>query len=394
MPFTKKHLLLPVVAAVVCAAAAGVLAETKTWNYMPSAKTGTQAFIAAHPGWDGRGVAVAILDTGIDAFAPGLRQTSTGQVKLIDVRDFSTEGDWKTALAELDESGTAEAPVFATEDGLLLRGAGNLSVPPVTGDVEFPVYIGVIAEKNFVNNPSVNDLNDDGDTGDKFGFIAYAAPRDAVEEALGLGKGYEMLTDLNETARETVARERLSDRVWVVVVDTDGNGDLADEKILRDYHVNYDSFALAADNAPDSRALMAWELNVIANEDHLGQPLPPTVEFHFDDGGHGSHCAGIAAGYRISGQEGLNGGAPGAWLISLKLGDNRLAGGATRTSSMKKAYEYAASFEERYGIPVVVNMSFGIASVEEGDDSMGGWLDDLLAEHPTLYCCTSAGKSL
>ena len=371
---------------------AGTDADPKTWNYMPSSETGTQAFITTNPTYDGRGVAVAILDTGIDAFAPGLLQTSTGQTKLIDVRDFSTEGDWETFIAVRDESGTDDAPVFATEDGLLLRGAQNLPVPPAGDAVGYPVYIGEIAEKDFVNNSDVNDLNDDGDTSDHFGFLVYAADRAAVEKALGIGAGYEMLSSLNDPAKKTVATERLSSHVWVVIVDTNGNGDLSDEKMLRDYRINYDAFSLASDNNPDSRSLMAWEVNVITNEDHLGAPEAPTVEFHFDDGSHGSHCAGIAAGFEVSGQEGMHGGAPGAWLLSLKLGDNRLAGGATRTSSMKKAYEYAASFEEKYGIPVVINMSFGIASVEEGDDAMGGWLDDLLADHPTLYCCTSAGN--
>ena len=87
-------------------------ADQKTWNYMPSAETGTQIFRAEHPTWDGRGVAVAIFDTGVDAFAPGLLETSTGQTKLIDVRDFSTEGDFETAVAERDASGTEAAPVF------------------------------------------------------------------------------------------------------------------------------------------------------------------------------------------------------------------------------------------------------------------------------------------
>jgi len=140
---------------------------------------------------------------------------------------------------------------------------------------------------------------------------------------------------------------------------------------------------------------------VRSNESQLGAPEAPTVELHSDGGAHGSHCAGIAAGFQVSGQDGLDGVAPGAWLISCKLGDNRLAGGATRTESMKKAYEYAQAFGERFGLPVVVNMSFGIGSVEEGgigsveerDDAMGKWLDDFLAEHPDFYVCTSAGNA-
>jgi len=365
----------------------------RAWQFLPADDIGAPAFHAAHPGWDGRGVVVAILDTGVDAFAPGLLKTSAGQTKLIDVRDFGTEGDWETAAAELDSSGTDTAPVFADADGLLLRGAADLPVPPATGPDARPVFMGVVTEKYFVDSHDVHDLNDDGDTTDRFGFIVYQAQRDAVEAALGVGAGYEFLQELNETAAATVAKERSSQRVWLVVMDTDGNGDLSDEQVLRDYRVNHDSFTLGADDAPDSRSLMAWNLNVRTNEDHLGAMTPPTVEFHFDDGAHGSHCAGIAAGFAVSGQDGLNGVAPGAWVISLKIGDNRLSGGATRTSSMKKAYEYAAAFEEKWGLPVVVNMSFGIDSVEEGDDAMGKWLDDLLADHPTLYVCTSAGNS-
>jgi len=114
-------------------------------------------------------------------------------------------------------------------------------------------------------------------------------------------------------------------------------------------------------------------------------------EFHFDAGGHGTHCAGIAAGRNVWNQETMDGAAPGAFLISCKIGDNRLAGGATRTASMKKAYEHAVAFGERWGLPVVVNMSFGVNSVEEGDDAMGRWLDELLADHPDFYVCTSAG---
>ncbi|MCB1185110.1 S8 family serine peptidase, partial [bacterium] len=392
VPFSRLIALLGLVAVLAAAAATAVAAEApKTWHFLPATETGADAFRAADPARDGRGVVVAILDTGIDAHAPGLQRTTTGETKLIDVQDFSTEGHWETAAAVLDSSGTAATPVYATADGLLLRGAHALPVPPTT-DAAYPVHIGVISEGDFLNNPGVHDLNDDGDTGDRFGFVVYAAPRADVEAALGVGAGYEFLRGLNETAAATVARERQSTHVWLVVVDTDGNGDLADETPLRDYRVNHDVFALASDNAPDSRALMAWEVNVRANSDQLGAPLPPTVEFHFDDGSHGSHCAGIAAGFEVGGQKDLHGAAPGAWLMSLKIGDNRLSGGATRTGSMKKAYEYAAAFEEKWGIPVVINMSFGINSVQEGDAAMEGWLNDLLAEHPTLYVCTSAGN--
>ena len=266
-PAVRPILLAAAVAAAVAAAAtvavilvvAPVLASPagEGWNYLPNDDIGAVDFKAAHPLFDGRGVVIAILDTGVDAFAPGLEHTATGQTKLIEARDFSGQGDWEVALAESDTAAGA-ATIFKTEDGLQLSGATQLAVPPAPDDESaYPVYIGVIEEGQFQNS-RVHDLNDDGDNSDRFGFLCYLADRDAVEQELGLGAGYELLSGMNETARQAVASARRSTKVWLVVVDTDGNGDLTDEVILRDYHVGHDSFRLGNRNAPDSRTLMAW----------------------------------------------------------------------------------------------------------------------------------------
>ena len=368
---------------------ASALAEApadESWTYLPVGDIGTAAWRAEHPTWDGRGVVVAILDTGVDELAPGLQTISTGGHKVLDARDFTPEGDWEVVEAEFADG------IYTHPDGPILEGAGDLSVPPIDDDPLRPVYMGLISERQFINNGDVSDVNDDGDTTDTFAFLVYAAERDAVESALGIGAGLELLSGLNETAATSVARERSSRLVWLVAVDTDGDGRIDDEKLLRDYHVAWDVFALQSPNVPDSRSMMAWTVTVRDDEDWLGRFASPTVEFHHDTGAHGSHCAGISTGNDVSGQDGLDGVAPGAWLISCKLGDNRLSGGATRTESMKKAFEHAVEFGERYGLPVVVNMSFGINSVEEDDDAIGGWLDELLADNPGFYVCTSNGN--
>ena len=67
---------------------------------MPVASTGMNGFRRAHPTIDGRGVLIAILDSGLDPGIAGLRTTSTGQNKVLDLRDFSDEG-----LVELTDAG-------------------------------------------------------------------------------------------------------------------------------------------------------------------------------------------------------------------------------------------------------------------------------------------------
>lgn len=47
--------------------------------YMPTRDIGAPQFVAAHPTWDGRGVTIGILDTGIDLAHPALQTTSTGE---------------------------------------------------------------------------------------------------------------------------------------------------------------------------------------------------------------------------------------------------------------------------------------------------------------------------
>ena len=66
--------------------------EAHLRGWMPLAPTGIPEFLKAHPTYDGRGVLIAILDSGLDPAIPGLDSTTTGERKILDLRDFSGEG--------------------------------------------------------------------------------------------------------------------------------------------------------------------------------------------------------------------------------------------------------------------------------------------------------------
>ena len=372
-----KLLRAAVGALLVLLLAPGILAQEK-WSFLAIHEIGAREFLAAHPEYDGRGTVLFVLDTGVDMNIPGLRQTSTGEVKVIGAREFSGQGEVDLKKAEWAEG----ERVLIPSDGIRLEGFDALAVKP--SDPE-RVWTGVLEESAFMNNSKVQDLDEDGSTEGRWGIVVFAAAHDEVVAAIGRGAGIEMRRGWGGKAAEAVAKHEAKEEVWICVVDVDDDGHLDDEVLRRDYAVDYQNFTFRDAATEDSRELLSIAIDLTGQGE-------PSLKLHHDDGGHGSHVAGMAAGYQVHGQEGLNGVAPGAYVYSLKLGHNLLAGGSTTTESMKKAYDFAVKWMDTYGMPCVINMSFGIGSELEGDAKMDRYLDDLLDEHSRMTIVNSAGN--
>ncbi len=307
-------------------------------GWMPLAATGVDAFRKAHAEWDGRGVLIAILDSGIDAGVAGLTLTTTGQPKLLDLRDFSGEG--RVGLTKVERRG--DSVVVA---GQALRAPQGLA--------SAVLWAGTLAEAP-LGDPPASDVNGDGDTDDVLPLL---------------------VTHLQGQ--------------WVLFADTDGDGSLANEEPVRDYLIARETLGWAKAGRP---APLTVAVNLAAPPECTTTSCPaPTLDLFFDTSAHGTHVAGIAAGHDMYGVAGFDGVAPGAQILGLKIADDA-HGAVSTTGSMVRAMDYAIRFAAARKLPLVMNMSFGVGNEVEGRARIDHLVDSILTAHPDVPMTVSAGN--
>lgn len=304
-------------------------------GWMPLAATGVPGFLKVHPEWDGRGVLIGILDSGIDAGVPGLQRTPTGSAKLLDLRDFSGEG--AVPLTRLAPAGDS-----VRIGGIALGGMSRVRTLNAAG----PYYGGVFRERPLGELPAA-DLNGDGDDQDSLAVLVTQA----------------------------------SDG-WIAMVDADGDGSLTGERPVRDYLHGRDTFGWAQPGQPSP-------LTVAVNFTTANGV--PSLDLYFDTFGHGTHVAGIAAGNDLYGVGGFDGVAPGAQLLGLKIANNA-HGGVTVSGSMLRGIDYAIKFARSRQMPLVLNMSFGVGNEVEGTARIDLLVDSILAANPDVPFAISASN--
>ncbi|HXE56474.1 MAG TPA: S8 family serine peptidase, partial [Gemmatimonadales bacterium] len=309
--------------------------EAAAADWLSLGSTRVREFRRSHPTYDGRGVLIAILDSGIDPTVPGLQRTSTGERKILDLRDFSGEG--AVVLTPLEPRG----------DTVAVAGRRLLGFGRVAEVAAGPAFGGLVAEIP-LGEPPAADLNGNGQVADTLILVV------------------------------TRARDG-----WVLFADTDGDGSLANERPVRDYAVAHESFGWAPRG-------QVPPIGVVVNF-REGGGSAPRLDLLFDTSGHGTHVAGIAAGNDIYGVAELDGVAPGAQLIGLKISNNA-QGGISTTGSMVEAIDYAIRFAAARRLPLVLNMSFGVGNEREGAARIDRIVDSVLAAHPELVFTISAGN--
>ena len=312
-----------------------------SYTFLDREATGAAQFITSHPEFDGRGTIIFIVDSGVDISVPGLQLTSLDSIKIIDVHDFSGEGNIPLVVAD---AGVENNERYLTNGDIRLYGYDAFL--PMSVDSVF--YMGMFSETQFISAAKA-DINANGRRDDRYGVVVF-----------------------QDTAY-----------VWRAVVDLDADGNLYDEKIMDDYAKSRTPLAFRSGEIKSHPLGIAFKIDM----DHQ------KAVFHFDAGGHGTHVAGIAAGYNIGGLKGFHGIAPGARIISLKIGDERFGGAATTSNSMRRAYNFIADYAERHPrTPLIVNMSYGLGSEIEGASDMEYIINETLESHDNIYICLSAGN--
>lgn len=333
-------------------------------GFLPKEDLGILDFLREHPTADGRGIVVAILDTGVDLAHEALQRTSTGEPKIIDVYDGTDDG-------------YVPLPVQTTVGSAPLRGLSGrtLNLPAgLPGDTI--VRLGIIVDRDDFPGGLAQRRHAERRAAwreEKERWEAAAADSSG-ERTDAIRAAFETLIDgdADPGDRFDVAAIRRGN-VWEVRIDTDADGDLAEETALHPFR-EAQEIAFFPDPAH-----LAVALERIA-------PDASSIFLFFDEGGHGTHVAGIVGGF-YGPDDPLNGLAPGCQIIAAKVGNGRM-GGATSHNSISKCAQWAVD----HGADVI-NISFGGGSFfQDGREDGARFLDELV-EKTGVIICTSAGNS-
>lgn len=352
---------------------------------IPKREIGAGAFLAQNPAADGRGTVIAIFDTGVDPAAPGLAVTTTGERKVVDVIDATGSGDVDTTT-KVKPTAEGTLPGLSGRTLTLPAGLTNPSGEYRLGlkraDELFPgAALGRLNARETARQRAGNSLRRAARDRQPTAALLAAqakAPVDRTRAELDLIARHEALLALeDEFARPD--RDRVYDCVlwhdgehWRVIVDTARDGDLAAATILRPYGVagEYAFF--------DDASHTTFAVQVYAEGDLLSIV---TVS-----GTHGSHVAAIAASH-FPEEPARNGIAPGAGILSIKIGDVRNNGSSTGFSEQR-----ALAAAARHGVDIV-NASWGGGSIyQDGGNAMSRAYQALVERHDIL-AVVSAGNN-
>jgi subtilisin family serine protease len=308
--------------------------------YMPTRETGTTDFVKKNPRYDGRGITIGVIDSGVDLDHPALQETSTGERKIVDWvtgTDPVLDNDltWRPMVTEVKAS-----PTFTYAQGTW------------TAPREGTFRVSRFSESITEGSEPDGDVNRDGDTTDVFGVL------------------------YDEDSHD----------IWV---DADQDTTFSDDELMRPYQESFDIGHFGTDD-PATDVVERMPFTVEYREDVSLAPygLQGTADFvniGIVEDAHGSHVAGIAAGHSLFGGA-MDGQAPGAKVVSSRA--CTWGGGCTAAALLDGMVDLVTNRRVD-----VVNMSIGgLPALNDANNARAKVYDRLIDDYG-VQLFISAGNS-
>ncbi|XP_073993244.1 tripeptidyl-peptidase II isoform X1 [Rhodnius prolixus] len=354
------------------------------WALLPKRETGVTSFLNKYPQYDGRGIIIAIFDSGVDPGAAGLQVTSEGKQKVIGRYDCSGAGDVDTSTVVQTKNGT-----ITGISGRTLKIPSSWKNP--TGNYHigiknaYELYPKPLKERieterkekkwdpnhksaSAVANQKLNELNttlDSSKSGQPITRVQKLAKEDLECQVEVLNTFEKKYADQGPVYDCIVFHDGI---MWNVCLDTSECGDLESCNLVGEYEKTYQYVTLTKED------LLNYSINVY-NDGNL-------LEIVSICSSHGTHVASIAAACFPDDPD-KNGIAPGAQIVSLSIGDSRLDTMETGTSIVRSMIKVMESIKTDNPIEVI-NMSYG----EHAKWSSTGRLGELMNEVVDKYGVT------
>jgi len=345
---------------------------------MPKNEIGVSTFLKKFPKYDGRDVVIAVIDSGVDPRAPGLTTCPDGSPKFMDLIDASGAGD--VALG---------GPV-KPDKGKLHGLTGRELTPGKWKNPSGEYRLGMKWAFDILPGDLVTRLKEKRKESWKkeMDRLRVLRDREKPEKEKGAGTDKEKIKNLDTLDGLLSGMEDKYEDLgpvydcvvfhdgkhWCVCIDTNENGDLGDETVMKDYKVAQQISTL------DAVSLMNFTVKI----DEEGKRLSIVVP----SGAHATHVAGIIAAYHPENPH-LNGMAPGARLISIRIGDVRM-GGASNGLGEIRASAYVSNHREDIDM---INVSWGGSTIHQNGDTILSRLYTELVEKYNIVACFSAGNA-
>ncbi|XP_050220637.1 tripeptidyl-peptidase 2 isoform X2 [Mercurialis annua] len=357
-------------------------------SLMPKREIAADRFIEKHPQFDGRGALIAIFDSGVDPAASGLQVTSDGKPKILDVIDCTGSGDVDVSKI-----------VKADDDGCIPGASGASLV--VNSSWENPTgewHIGYKLVYELFTDTLTSRLKRERKK--KWDEKNQEEIAKAVKRLDEFNQKYSNPDDVNLKK----LKEDLHNRIDLLKKQADSyddKGPVIDAVVWHDgelWRAALDTQSLEDD--PDCGKLANFipltnyrterKFGVFSKLDACSFVLNVYDEGNVlsivtDCSPHGTHVAGIASAFHPK-EPLLNGVAPGAQVISCKIGDSRLGSMETGTGLTRALI---AAVEHKCDL---INMSYGEATLLPDYGRFVDLVNEAVNKHGLIFV-SSAGNS-